>query len=251
MLLQCLPSSSGSIPHMVWEEMSFEEFQDGRHGSHLGYGNRTILVILYNTPKPPFKFQLNLAYCLGLNVIWRISRWPKWWPSWISEWNDYSNSESLCHCDASHQVLAQSNFRFGRRCRLKNFKMAAVAWWPSWIWNGTILAILNLCVTVMLPIKFGSIQLTVWKEMSFEEFQDGRHGYQNRTILAILKLDVTTMPPIKFQLNLTYGFGGDIVWRISRWPPCGHLGYQNGPILAILNLCVTVMLPIKFWLNLT
>ena len=36
-----------------------------------------------------------------------------------------SNSESLCHCDASHQVLAQSNLRFGG-C-LKNFKMAAIA----------------------------------------------------------------------------------------------------------------------------
>ena len=45
-------------------------------------------------------------------------------PSWILERNDFSNSESLCHCDASHQVLAQSNLRFGRRLRLKNFKMA-------------------------------------------------------------------------------------------------------------------------------
>ena len=45
----------------------------------------------------------------------------------ISEWNDFSNSESLCHCDASHQVSDQSDLRFGRRCRLKNFKMAAVA----------------------------------------------------------------------------------------------------------------------------
>ena len=39
------------------------------------------------------------------------------------EWNDLSNSESLCHCDASHQVSAQSDLGFGRRCRLKNFKM--------------------------------------------------------------------------------------------------------------------------------
>ena len=30
-------------------------------------------------------------------------------------------------CDASHQVLAQSDLQFGRRCRLKNFKMAAEA----------------------------------------------------------------------------------------------------------------------------
>ena len=33
----------------------------------------------------------------------------------MADRNDFSNSESLCHCDASHQVLAQSNFRFGRR----------------------------------------------------------------------------------------------------------------------------------------
>ena len=41
--------------------------------------------------------------------------------------NDFCNSESLCHCYASHQVLAQSDLRFGRRCHLKNFKMATMA----------------------------------------------------------------------------------------------------------------------------
>ena len=57
--------------------MSFEEFQDGRPGGHLGYRNRTILAIvnLCVTVMPPIKFQLN----------------------WTG---------------------------FGRRCRLKNFKMA-------------------------------------------------------------------------------------------------------------------------------
>ena len=53
----------------------------------------------------------------------------------------------------------------------------------------------------------------VW-EMSFEEFQDGRHGghlgYRNGTILAILNFHVATMPPTKFQLNPTYGPGGDV-----------------------------------------
>ena len=47
MSLRCLPSSSGSIQPTVWEEMSFEEFQDGRHGDHLGYQNGTILAILH------------------------------------------------------------------------------------------------------------------------------------------------------------------------------------------------------------
>ena len=77
-----------------------------------------------------------------------------------------------------------------------------------------ILAILNLSVTVMLPIKFWP-NPTFSLEMLFEEFQDGLHdghlGYQNGTILAILNLYVAPMPPIKFQLNLTYGFGGDII----------------------------------------
>ena len=43
-----------------------------------------------------------------------------WWPSWISERNDFSNSESLC----------------------------------LGYMNGTILAILNLYVALMLPIKY-------------------------------------------------------------------------------------------------
>ena len=45
------------------------------------------------------------------------------------ERNDFSNSESLCHSDASHQVLAQSSLRL-------------------------ILAILNLHVATMPPTKF-------------------------------------------------------------------------------------------------
>ena len=90
----------------------------------LGYRNRTILAILnrYVTMMPPIKFRLNLIYSLGGYVVWRISRRP----SWISEQNNFSNSESLCHCDASNQVLAKSNLRFGRRCGLKNFKVAAI-----------------------------------------------------------------------------------------------------------------------------
>ena len=38
----------------------------------------------------------------------------------------FSNSESLCHSDASHQVSAQSDLLFGMRCGLKKFKMAAM-----------------------------------------------------------------------------------------------------------------------------
>ena len=65
--------------------------------------------------------------CSGADVVSRFSRWPPWRPAWIAEQNDFSNSESLCHCSASHLVSVQSDLLFGRRCRLKNFKMVTMA----------------------------------------------------------------------------------------------------------------------------
>ena len=108
------PSSFGSIQLKVWEEMSFEEFQYGHHGGHLGYQNVIILAILNLcvTVMPPIKFRLNQTYGLGGDAVWRISRWLPWPPAWISEWNDFSNSEYLCHCDASHPVFALSDLWF-------------------------------------------------------------------------------------------------------------------------------------------
>ena len=43
---------------MIWEEMSFEEFQDGLHGGHLEYPKGRILTILNLCPtvKPPSCF---------------------------------------------------------------------------------------------------------------------------------------------------------------------------------------------------
>ena len=38
----------------------------------------------------------------------------------------FSNSESPCHPDASHQGSALPDLLFGRRCGLKNFKMVAI-----------------------------------------------------------------------------------------------------------------------------
>ena len=142
----CLPSGFGSIWLMVWEEILFEEFQ----GSHLGYWNRTILAIqnLYVAPMPPIKFRLNPTYGLGGDVLWRISRWLPWWPSWILEPNNFCNSESLCCSDASHQVSAQSNLR-----SFKGFQDGLDGGHLGY-WNGMILAILNLYIPPMPPIRF-------------------------------------------------------------------------------------------------
>ena len=144
---QCLPPSLGSIQLRVQEQICFEDFQDGRCGSHPGYPNGRILAILnlYVALMPPIKLRLNPTYGLGGDVVWRISR------SWIPERNNFSNSEYLCRSDASCQVLAQSILWFGRRSRLKNFKMATITVWYQ---KGTILVILNLYVTWIPPINF-------------------------------------------------------------------------------------------------
>ena len=97
--------------------LTFEEFQDGHCGGHLGYQNGTILA----------SHQVSAQSDLGFRNMFEELRWPPWWPSWILERNDFSSFESLCHCDASHQVSAQSDLGFRSRCRLKNFKLATLA----------------------------------------------------------------------------------------------------------------------------
>ena len=122
MLLHC-PSQSFRSIRLTIPEILFEDLYDGRHGGHLGYRNGMILAILnlHVAPMPPTKFQLNPTQGLGADLGSRFSRWPPKQPSWIAERNYFSNAESLCRSDASHQVSGQPDLRFGRRCRLKNF----------------------------------------------------------------------------------------------------------------------------------
>ena len=134
---------------MVWEEMSFEEFQYGCHVGHLGYQNGMILAILnfYVAWMPPIKFRLPPL------MVWEEMPFEEFQDGrhWISEQNDFSNSEPLCCSNASNQVSAQSDtvweemlfeeFQDGRHGHL-GYR------------NGMILAILNLHVATMPPTKF-------------------------------------------------------------------------------------------------
>ena len=78
---------------------------------------------------------------------------------------------------------------------------------------GTILAIFDLQVTLMLPSKSG----VNWPFGSGEEakkiaFQDGGHGghlgFSIGRILAIFDLQVTPMLPTKYQVNCSRDVGG-------------------------------------------
>ena len=66
---------------------------------------------------------------------------------------------------------------------------------------GTILAIFDLQVTLMLPTKFRSIDLLVLEKKQKIDLQDGHHGghlgFLIGTILAIFDVQVTPMLPTK------------------------------------------------------
>ena len=160
----------------VWEELSFQDFQDGRHGDHLGYRNGMSLTILnlHVALMPSTKFGLSVTEASGAEdsrfleqKVSRFSIWPPRRPSWIAEQNDFSSSEFLCRSNPSHQVSAQSNLWFGRRCRLKTFKMAAI-WRPSWISerNGFSNSESLCCSDASHQISAQSN--IVWEEISFE-----------------------------------------------------------------------------------
>ena len=142
--------------------MPFKEFQDGHYGGNLGYRYQKIFAILNQIPL--IKFQLNLT-CSLIDVVWRISRWQPWWqPPWISEWNNFSNSESLCHCDTSYQVSASVTV------------WVRLTLWEEMLFeefqdhlgygNGQFEQFGITMLPQCLPLSFSSIQLMVLEEMS-------------------------------------------------------------------------------------
>ena len=71
------------------EEAKTIDFQDGRHGGHLGFPIGTILAIfdLQVTLMLPNKFGVNWRFGSGEEAKNRFSRWR---PSWISDRHDFS-----------------------------------------------------------------------------------------------------------------------------------------------------------------
>ena len=195
-----------SIKHQVWTESALrfgrcrlKNFKIAALAATLNVGNGTNLAVLNLnvSPVPPIKFQLNPTYRLGAHAVSRFSSWPPWRPSWKVE---LSNSKSPYH----------------PKCR---------------------------------PQSLGSIRLTVREQTWFEYFLNGHCGghlgFRNGTILAIPNLYVAPISPIKFQLNPTYGLGEDVILKFSRcstwrssWIP-----ERNAPWAP--------MPPTKFGLNLT
>ena len=86
---------------------------------------------------------------------------------------------------------------------------------------GTILAIFDLQVTLMLPSKIlDSTGLSVQEKKRKIDFHDGGHlGFPIGTILAIFDLQVTLIVPSKFGVNWPFGSGEEAKNRFSSWRP--------------------------------
>ena len=81
-----LPSKFGLS---VQEKKQKIDFQDGCHGSHLGFPIGMILAIfdLQVTPMLPTSLEL---FGFWVQEKIRFSRWLPWRPSWISDRHDFS-----------------------------------------------------------------------------------------------------------------------------------------------------------------
>ena len=133
------------------------------------------------------------------------------------ERDEFSNSASLYLSDISHQLSAQSDLRF------EGFKDDSRGGHLGYQ-NGTTLAILNLYVTLMPPIKFRLNLTCGLEELLFEEFQDCRHGghlgYRNGTNLAIMILHVAT--------NASHQVSAQSDLRFLRCRKCEKLTADDG-----------------------
>ena len=100
----------------------------------------------------PTKFRVNWHLGLGEEVKNGFSRWPPWRPSWIYDQHDFSYFWSTSHPNASCQVSSPglSVQEKKRKIAFQDGSHGGHLGFPI----GTILAILDLQVILMLPTKF-------------------------------------------------------------------------------------------------
>ena len=89
---QCFLPCLESIGFWVQEKKRKIDFQDGCHGSHLGFPIGMILAILdlHVTPMLPSKLGVNWPFGSGEEAKNRFSIWRPWRPAWISDRHDFS-----------------------------------------------------------------------------------------------------------------------------------------------------------------
>ena len=135
----------------------------------------------------PSKFGVNWPFSSGEEAKNRFLRWPQWWPSWISDQHNFSFFfiYKSPRCFLARLESIGLSVQEKRKIEFQDGHHSGHLGFPI----GTILAIFDLQVTLMLPSKFG----VNWPFGSGEEtknrFSRWRHlGFPIGTILAIFDL---------------------------------------------------------------
>ena len=104
---RCFLPNFKSIGLWVQEKKQKIDFQDGRHGRHLGFPIRMISAVfdLQVTPMLPTKFQVNWPFGSGGGAKNRFSRWPPW----CGHLGFPIRMILASHPDASYQVPSQTD----------------------------------------------------------------------------------------------------------------------------------------------
>ena len=173
-------------------------------------------------------------------------------PSWVSNWEDFSYFLSTSHPDASYKspwcFLPSFNWPFSSGEEAKVDFQEGHHSGRFWFLIGTILAIFDLQITLMLPIKF---QVN-WLFGSGEEAK-------NRFSSWILDLNYisyfwSTKSPQYFLPSFkSVGLlvrEKKIKKDVQDGGHSGHLGFWIGTNLAVFDLLVTQMHQTKFQVNL-
>ena len=202
-----------------------------------------------------------LAFCSKEFVQNRFSKWQLWWPPWISDLNNFSYFLPTSHPDASYQVssIGLSDQEKKRKTDFQDDDHLGFL-------IGTISAIFDLQVTLMLPTKF---QIN-WPFGSGEEVKNRfsrwlQSWISNMNDFNYFDLLVTPMLPTQFQVNWPFGSGEEVKNRFSRRRPSGEEAknrfsrWQPSQIsdwkdfscffFVFFLLQVTPMLPTKFQVN--
>ena len=130
-------------------------------------------------------------------------------PSEISDQNYFSNSESLCCSNASHQVGLNLHYSLGGDTFWRISKWPS--WQPSWKSEWNKFSSSESPSPQCLPPSFSLTWLTFPEQMLFQDFHAGHHGchlgYWNGTNLAILNLYINqnASHQVWAQFDLPFG----------------------------------------------
>ena len=148
-------TSHPNTSYQVWSQLAFRlrKWSGKKPWQPSWISDRNNFSYFWSTSHPNASYRVNWHLSLGEEAKNRFWRWPPWRPSWIYDRHDFSYFWSTSHPNASYQVSSQLAFRCRRRSEKIDFQDGSHGGHLGYP-IGTILAIFDLQVTLMLPTKF-------------------------------------------------------------------------------------------------